>query len=220
MLCGAWLLATVPAAGSPTVTTTTLAVTSGGGTVSTVVTGTVVTLTATVKAGGTVVTAGQVNFCDATAAHCTDIHILGTAQLTKAGTATIKFRPGTGSHSYNAAFLGTTNFVFSTSANAALAVTGGSITSTVLTESETAGNYLLTATVSGVGVAAPTGEVYFLDTSNGNASLGAAALSAQTTRSNFFSTSLIQDIFGFSYQVVVGDFNGDGISVVGYFEIE
>ena len=76
------------AASAPTITT--LSVTSGGNAVTTVAPGSVVTLTATVMAGGTPVTPGQVNFCDATAKFCTDIHLLGTAQLTANGTATLK----------------------------------------------------------------------------------------------------------------------------------
>ena len=87
-------------------TTTTLSLTSGGNAVSSVAGGTVVTLTATVQAGATALTLGQVNFCAATAASCTDIHLLGTAQLTSAGTAVLRFRPGPGSHSYQAVFLG------------------------------------------------------------------------------------------------------------------
>jgi hypothetical protein len=83
-------------AAAPTITT--LSVTSGGNAVTTVASGSVVTLTATAVAGGTPVTPGQVNFCDATAKFCTDIHLLGTAQLTANGTATLKFRPGVGSH--------------------------------------------------------------------------------------------------------------------------
>jgi Bacterial Ig-like domain (group 3) len=67
---------------------------------------TVVTLTAKVTAGGANVSPGQVNFCDATAAYCIDIHILATAQLTSSGTATYKFRPAIGSHSYKALFVG------------------------------------------------------------------------------------------------------------------
>jgi hypothetical protein len=62
----------------------------------------VVTLTATVQAGATTLNLGQVNFCDATAASCTDIHLVGTVQLTSAGTAVLRFRPGPGSHSYKA----------------------------------------------------------------------------------------------------------------------
>ena len=50
--------------------TTTLAVTSGAGVVTTVAS--VVVLTATVNVGSTAVTTGQVNLCDATATYCTD----------------------------------------------------------------------------------------------------------------------------------------------------
>ena len=39
--------------------------------------------------------------------YCEDIHLLGTAQLTSAGTAVLKFIPGMGSHSYKAVFVGT-----------------------------------------------------------------------------------------------------------------
>ena len=49
-----------------TATTTTLALSSAS-----VASGTAVTLTATVKAGATPVAAGRVNFCNASAAHCT-----------------------------------------------------------------------------------------------------------------------------------------------------
>jgi Bacterial Ig-like domain (group 3) len=99
-----WNLAS---AQTKTSTTTTLAVTSVFGQATTVTSGTIVTLTASVKAGATAITVGQVNFCDADAKYCTDIHMLGTSQLTTAGTATMKFRPGVGSHSYKAVFAGT-----------------------------------------------------------------------------------------------------------------
>src|SRR5882724_5121693 len=104
VLC-AFLFAGVPAFAAAT--TTTLSVTSGGSAVTTVVSGSVVTLTATVNSGAGAVTTGLVNFCDATATYCTDVHILGTAQLTSAGTATQRFVPGIGSHSYKAVFVGT-----------------------------------------------------------------------------------------------------------------
>ena len=87
------------AGSAQTASTTTLTVESGGSAVTTVASGSVVTLTATVQAGTRAVTTGQVSFCDATATYCTDIHWLGTAQLTSAGTAVLKFRPGIGSHS-------------------------------------------------------------------------------------------------------------------------
>jgi hypothetical protein len=71
-------------------TATTLSLTSGGHAVSSVAGGTVVTLTAPVQAGATTLELGHVNFCDATAPSCTDIHQVGTGQLTSAGTAVLR----------------------------------------------------------------------------------------------------------------------------------
>jgi hypothetical protein len=60
-------------------------------------------------AGSTAVKQGQVSFCDATASHCTDINLLGTAQSNSAGKAEFYLRPGVGSYSYSykAEFRGT-----------------------------------------------------------------------------------------------------------------
>ena len=203
---------------APAATTTTMAVTSGGSTVTTVAAGNVVTLTATVKAGATAVTIGQVNFCDASAAYCTDIHLLGTRQLTSAGTAVLKFIPGVRSHSYKAVFAGTPNGTSvdagSTSSTVALTVTATvkyPTTTTIAKSGNGAGNYSLTATVTGPGGAASqTGSVSFLDTSNGNSVLGTAELGTSFTYLSFLNSS--SPATGAEPQsVVVGDFNGDGI---------
>jgi sugar lactone lactonase YvrE len=198
-----------------TQTATTLAVTSGGSATTAVSAGSVVALTASVKAGGTPVTVGQVNFCDASATYCTDIHILGTAQLTSAGTAVYKFRPGIGSHRYKAVFAGTKTYGGSASGAGALTVTGaaGALASTTsIAESGSWGNYAVTATVTEFGgTAAPTGTVSFVDSSNGNAVLDAVALGPSVTgiawpnpQSVTLPTNNIQ-------AVAIGDFNGDGI---------
>jgi len=180
--------------------------------------GTVVTLTATVTGGAKALTTGQVKFCDATAAHCEDIHILGTAQLTSAATATFKFRPGIGTHSYSAVFLGTTNYSTSTSAAAALTVTRAGLYQSVTVASPTkisVGNYTLAATVGGAGNAAPTGTVTFLDTTFGNAVLGTGSLAPGPAGLNFPVTSTNTLTFPSASngirQIAVGDFNGDGI---------
>lgn len=201
-------------------TVTTLTVTSGGSAVSTVTSGSVVTLTATVTAGTTPVTVGLVNFCDATAMSCTDIHLLGSAQLTKAGTAILKFTPPVGSHNYNAIFVGTPNGVLvaasSTSNTVALTVTGLFPTTTVIAQSGTVGNYTLTATVGGMGSTAPTGTVSFVDANNGNTVLGSAALVPGNAGLSFLSPSGLSFLlnptgYSFSGPIAVGDFNGDGI---------
>ncbi|HEY1902315.1 MAG TPA: FG-GAP-like repeat-containing protein [Terracidiphilus sp.] len=202
---------------APAPTTTTLTISSGGGSIASggsVGSGSVVTLTAAVVSGSTKVTTGQVNFCDAAVTYCTDIHLLGTAQLTKTGTATIKFRPGTGSHSYKAVFAGTPNGVLScaasTSSIAALSVMGGSVTTTQIAQSGNPGDYTLTATVSGFGSTAPTGTVSFLDTSNDNAVLGTATLTAGRAGFNLVNAPN-QATGGGPAAIATGDFNGDGI---------
>jgi hypothetical protein len=196
------------AAGAPT--TTTLAVTAGGSVVSTVSSGTVVTLTATVLAGTTPVTTGQVKFCDAAATYCDDAHIVGLAQLTTASTAVVSFRPGVGSHSYKAVFAGTGSDQTSSSAAQSLTVLPPSsyASETAIAQSGTPGNYTLTATVGGAGPA-PTGTVSFLDTSRGNAILGSAALVATTGFGLVAQPGWTAGDFASSE--VVADFNGDGI---------
>lgn len=75
-------------------TTTTLSVSPGE-----VTAGTAVTLTATVTADGAPFARGRVVFCDANAARCNDSAIFGQAQLTTAGTATIRLTLGVGTYS-------------------------------------------------------------------------------------------------------------------------
>ncbi|MFZ0661702.1 MAG: Ig-like domain repeat protein [Acidobacteriaceae bacterium] len=192
------------ASGQAASTTTALAVSPA----SPVASGTVVTLTATVVSGSTPANPGQVRFCDAAAAHCEDSALLATAQLTSAGIAIYKFRPGLGSHSYQAVFAGTKSYATSASAAEALTVTGPYPTTTTIASSGSVGNYTLTATVAGTGspTLAPTGSVSFLNTTDGNASLGSAELGTATPGENFAST--FPDADGIP---IVGDFNGDGI---------
>jgi hypothetical protein len=145
----AFLMCAQQAGAAPAATTTTLTVTENGTAVAKIAWGSVITLTATVNAGSSMVKTGQVYFCDTTAAHCEDIHLLGTAQLTTTGTAKLKFRPGIGIHRYKAIFLGTGNDATSTSNVPAINVIGEYPTATALTQRGFLGNYLLTATVAG-----------------------------------------------------------------------
>lgn len=202
---------TTLALASPQATTTTLAISSAGNSITTVAAQTVVTLTATVKAGTTALTTGQVKFCDASTTYCGDIHVLGAAQLTSAGTATLKFFPAIGSHSYKAIFVGTKSNSSSTSSNSALAVTSPLISSaTTINQSGVVGNYTLTATVMGLGLSLPTGTVSFLDASNSNTVLGSAALGGWQTALNWLNPQ--SPATGDNPEsIVAGDFNGDGI---------
>ena len=195
-------------------TTTTLAVASAGNPVTSVSSGSVVTLTAAVVSVGAPVVTGQVNFCDASATYCTDIHLLGTAQLSSKGTATLKFLPGIGSHNYEAVFLGTINVVGSSSSASALSVTGKFQTSTTIAQSGIPGNYTLAAAVAGYLCPAiatsPTGTVSFLDSSNNTFVLGETALVAGTPSLNWIN-SQTPGAGNVPNSVAVGDFNGDGI---------
>jgi hypothetical protein len=198
-------------------TTTTLAVTSADARVASVAAGTVVTLTATVKSKAVSVTVGQVKFCDASAKYCSDIHLLGTAQLTSAGTAVLKFVPGIGKHSYKAVFAGTPNgaseYAASTSIDKALPVTGKFPTTTAISVSGSAGDYSLTATVTGLvnalSAAAPAGKVPFLDTTDSNHVLGRATLGMGTAALSFPKASN-PGTNPYPQSVAVADFNGDG----------
>ena len=196
-------------------TTTTLAVTADGDHVTSVAAGTVITLTATVKSGSTEVKVGQVNFCDASATHCTDIYLLGTAQLTKAGTAEMKFVPGIGKHSYKAVFVGTPHgtqpYESSASADAPLSVTGKFPTKTEISASGAVGDYTLAAIVTGMSNSGPgpTGKVSFADTTDTNKIVATATLGAVTSALDFFNVGN-PATNPYPQSVAVADFNGDG----------
>ncbi len=191
--------------GSGTTTATTLALSA-----STVSAGTVVTFTATVT-NPSAVTMGLVMFCDASATYCTDTAVIGTAQLTSAGTAIIKRVPGIGSHSYKAAFVPTTSNRGSTSSAQALTVTGTYAVTAAISPSGVAGNYTLTGTVAGKNslVSTPTGSVSFVDTTNGNYVLGSAALGA-ATRTDSLAAQSTYTTGDHPQAVAVGDFDNDG----------
>jgi predicted outer membrane repeat protein len=199
---------------SGALTTTILTMTSNGNQVTTVPSGTAVSLTASVAAGTVPVTAGQVKFCDATTAYCDDIHFVGTAQLTSAGTATMKFIPGIGNHSYFAAFGGTTFDSRSSSNPSGLTVTGSYPTKTTIAATGGVGNYSLTATVNGQvnspNAVAPSGTVSFLDTNASQAVLGTAVLAAGTGPALSFAISSTPGTNAAPQSVAVADLNGDG----------
>ncbi len=211
------LLTSLPAAAATT--TTSLALTSQGAydDAASVQSGSVVTLTATVKAKAIPVTVGQVRFCDATTPSCTDIHLLGTAQLTSAGTAIMKFVPGIGKHSYKAIFLGTPNgrkeYSGSSSRKVRLSVTGKFVTATSIAASGSPGDYELTATVAGLvnaaTAAAPGGKVSFVDTTDGNHVLAQASLGMGSLALNFLQSSA-PSTNPYPQSVAIADLNGDG----------
>jgi len=212
-----FLLAVSPAAATQakTATTTGLTVTASGSATTSVPYGTKVTLTATVTPASGTIAAGQVNFCDGGVKYCTDIHIIGTAQITSAGTAAINLHPAPGSYSYEAVFVGTTGFATSTSSVSPLTVTGKFPTITQTTLAGQTDTFSLTATVHGSAKAsaAPTGTISFVDASASNAQLGTATLGNASTAllGNVANLSVVSAKFETPGTVAVGDFNGDGI---------
>ncbi len=203
----------IPASATETVTGATGNSSSTSLTLSaaTVPANTVVTLTAAVLSGGVPVFPGVVNFCDATAARCEDSALLGTAELTAAGTAVLPLTPAIGSHSYLAVFSGTAEIQGSSSSAQPLLVTGQYPTTTTIASSGTVGNYTLTATVtgSGTGTLTPTGTVSFVDTTGGN-TVGTATLGTGAAGLNFANQQNPYTVGPGGDSVVTADFNGDG----------
>ena len=170
----------VPTARASTATTTTLAISS-----TSVPYKTPIILTATVTigvtAGGPPVSSGFVLFCDATALFCENNSALGRVQLTAANaTAVVKIGSGPlGIHSYKAVYHANNTYESSISNTVSYTVKGTYATTTTAVSSGKVGNYTLMGTVTGVGslLAAPGGDLSFLDTSVGNKILGSQALS-------------------------------------------
>jgi hypothetical protein len=206
-LLGLFFVLKARADNNGTATTTTLTVSP-----STVTAGAVVTFTTSVKnsSNGTI-TLGMIMFCDASASICEEPAIIGTAQLTSAGTAVIKRVPGIGIHSYKAVYVPTLTYQTSTSTAQPLTVNGTYATTTTISSSGGAGDYTLTGTVTGKSstVLAPTGSVSFVDTTNGNYVLGSATLGT-ATKVDALATQATYSTGLNPQAVAVGDFDNDG----------
>ena len=200
-----FLLLAIPSAQAVTSTNTTLAVTSVSKTLPSGGTTQIVTLTATVSAGSTPVTPGQVAFCDMST-YCTGAHLYGIAQLTSAGTAVFRYQPFPGALRYKAIFLGTHTYAGSSSAESDLTVNVSVVpTATAASVSQTQ----FSATVSAFSSAAPTGSVTFTDQNSTN--LGDSNLVSNPPA--FVMNALVIDNGLTTTQVatLAGDFNGDGV---------
>ena len=196
------------AGGGSQATTTTLSLSSAQ-----VTAGTAVTLTATVTAGGSPMARGRVVFCDANAARCADSAIFGQAQLTAAGTATIRLTLGAGTYSIVAAFQPLSFVLTSASAPQALTVDANAsyLSFSDIASSGTPGNYTLTGEVTAFGKNIPTGTVSFLDTDSGDALVGTAVLDPTTLGFVLLPAEGSPATVGSRPQnTVLGDFNNDG----------
>ena len=197
-----------------TPTVTSLAVTQGNAA------STAITLVSQVStASGTPVTAGTVVFCDTSAKSCIGAPgNVGTAQIVQTSTgvwtATVTVAVAVGNHTYKAAFQSTSLYQASSSANQSIDVAGKSFTYLPYFESSLspgpAGGYSWQATLYGFGFVPPTGSLSLLDSSDGNLSLGSAALPP-----TFFPGFLIGSGSPFPagtdpVSIAIGDFNRDG----------
>lgn len=201
-------------------TTTALSGTSPGGFGIVIPFGTIVTLTAKVTFQIGPVTGGTVNFCDATATYCTDAHLLGTVHLNSAGTATVQFYPGIGTHEYKAVFNGFGDLQGSASAANEIFVVGEYPTTTSLALAGDAENYTLTATVSSAGgPAPPTGNLVFLDTSNQNSTIAEVPLVTQPPVLGWVNSESLGTANS-PGGLVAADFNKDGHSDLAFVTAE
>jgi hypothetical protein len=197
-------------AGAQTATTTTLSVNPASA-----ANGSVFTMTATVKAGATLLTGGTVTFRD-TFGSVTQT--LGTVQVqsangTKGNAVLHQQLGGIGTHSIVATFNAPKAYLTSSSATQSANVTGLYPTTASLTSTGVAGNYSLTTTIVGAGILNlwPSGNVSLLDTSNSNYPLGNSGLVAGASVQQTVAGSTSPVTVGNSpLGVVAGDFNNNG----------
>jgi Bacterial Ig-like domain (group 3)/FG-GAP-like repeat len=200
------------AGGCDTTTTTTLTLSSNS-----VLAGNPVLLTATVVAVPPPVTRGLVTFCDATAAICDGAAVLGTAQLTSAGTATLNLTLGVGTYSIDAIYQGYRYYAVlpSTSAAQAFTVNGNPnnlyASATTIAATGSVGNYTLVGTVNAFGKPPMAATVSFIDTTNNNVVAASAALDPTTLGRNFLPSPGSPITEQYAQFVATGDFNNDGI---------
>jgi hypothetical protein len=178
----------VPAAraATPIDTTTTLAISSNSVPYRTPI---ILTATVTETISGSPVSAGFVLFCDATATFCENNSALGRVQLTAANaTAIVKIGSGPqGIHKYKAVYRANNIYASSVSTPVSYTVQGTDSTTTTVASSGSVGKYTLIGNVTGVGspLAAPSGDISFIDTSAGNKILGTEALGAGVLNETF-----------------------------------
>jgi hypothetical protein len=179
---------------------------------STATAGSAVTLTAKVTYGGTTLTSGTVNFCNTAWKSCVGPALLGSAQITSNGTASIVVRPGTGDYSLTANYLGSGIYSAIASSAQSLTITqsGKATTTTTMAVSGSVGAYTLTGTLVSTGKTAPPSDILFLDGSNENAELTSATPGTATTTSSLTSDGTYAT-GSTPVGVIATDLNGDGI---------
>jgi hypothetical protein len=174
--------------------------------------GTVTAMTATVTDPG-VVTSGRVSFCDASRPVCLPGDgLYGTVQITPAGTATLRTRFAAGTNQIVAVFAPTERDRGSKSPSTSVYVGATQILPSVtsLGVNGGPGNYTLSGNVTAFGIQPLIGTISFLGLT-ANEQIGSASLSDQSFG---FGQRIVSPTGVQPSAVVVGDFNGDGLSDV------
>jgi hypothetical protein len=162
VLAAGFLHAALAVAATPSPTTTELTISTGNSVAGRVL----VTLTASVSASGNPVSPGSVLFCNAQAAYCEDLNILGQAQLTASGSASLNLILPIGSHQIRAEFKGTSSHAPSSSPTESVTVAGKYPTITTFTAVPSPATYAIQGKVISGGLPAQTGTLNFPDGSN------------------------------------------------------
>jgi Bacterial Ig-like domain (group 3)/FG-GAP-like repeat/Chitobiase/beta-hexosaminidase C-terminal domain/NHL repeat len=164
------------------------------------------TLTATVTNGSGPQYPGTVAFYDTSRTP----HLIGTAQLTTAGVATLKIVLPVGSHPITATFNGTTTAPTNTTAQQTYVVSNQEVlaTSGLLYSTQYPGYTTLEDIAGFFGSPAPTGTVNYIDGNSGSV-LGTSALTGPYY--DFVINTLDTRTGTTGYELAAGDVNGDGI---------
>lgn len=217
-------------AAAPAPTTTVLTVSLGGS----VSVGTALSFKASVTSGGSPVSPGLVLFCNADAQYCEDFNILGQAQLTKNGSASVNLILPIGPYNVRAEFRGTKSYAASASSSQSLTISGRYPSTTNFSVAPLMDNFNLTSTITNYGKAVPTGPVLFRDTANYNIPLASGTLGASslvfppvtnTASPSSYVAGAVADVngdgnldqlvFDYTYDVVVLFGKGDGTFTTG-----
>jgi hypothetical protein len=198
----------MPLGSSGSATTTTLTLSAA-----TVDAGTAVNLTAKVVSGKTAIAPGILLFCDLAQPACAGTAMLAQAVLNAQGEAARTVMLPAGSYSISARFEGTAAYAASASAVQTLTVEGDSADTTKATLTSVAGakgTYAMGASLSSHGPVAPAGSLVFTDVTH-NVKLGSVALGAASLGGYQPFGLITTGAKSGPNDLVVGDFNGDGI---------
>lgn len=125
------------------------------------------TFTAKVSETGQWLTAGTVQFCDSRLSLCEGAGFLGSAQITKDGTATFTKVLGAGGHHLYALFKGTASFASSQSSPVAVSVDGKQPSSAITISRYTGIQYGAQSKLTTTGPTIPTGNIDLILDSTG-----------------------------------------------------